>query len=84
MCNPCPRSACNRSPRFIPSTEVQSKARADAIQRESEALQQSPQIIRLRAIEKWDGTLPRITGQSAVPFLNIEEVARDTPPRPTP
>jgi regulator of protease activity HflC (stomatin/prohibitin superfamily) len=66
------------------STEVQSKARADAIQRESEALQQSPQIIRLRAIEKWDGTLPRITGQSAVPFLNIEEFARDTPPRPTP
>jgi regulator of protease activity HflC (stomatin/prohibitin superfamily) len=66
------------------STEVQSKARADAIQRESEALQQSPQIIRLRAIEKWDGTLPRITGQSAVPFLNIEEIARDTPPRPTP
>jgi prohibitin 2 len=66
------------------STEVQSKARADAIQRESEALQQSPQIIRLRAIEKWDGTLPRITGQSAVPFLNIEEVARDTQPRPTP
>jgi regulator of protease activity HflC (stomatin/prohibitin superfamily) len=66
------------------STEVQSKARADAIQRESEALQQSPQIIRLRAIEKWDGTLPRITGQSAVPFLNIEEVARDTPPSTTP
>jgi regulator of protease activity HflC (stomatin/prohibitin superfamily) len=66
------------------STEVQSKARADAIQRESAALQQSPQIIRLRAIEKWDGTLPRITGQSAVPFLNIEEVANDTQPRPTP
>lgn len=66
------------------STEVQSKARADAIQRESAALQQSPQIIRLRAIEKWDGTLPRITGQSAVPFLNIEEFSRDTPQSPAP
>jgi regulator of protease activity HflC (stomatin/prohibitin superfamily) len=66
------------------STEVQSKARADAIQRESVALQQSPQIIRLRAIEKWDGTLPRITGQSAVPFLNIEEIAQDSQPRPAP
>ena len=66
------------------STEVQSKARADAIQRESAALQQSPQIIRLRAIEKWDGTLPRITGQSAVPFLNIEEFSRDTPQSPVP
>ena len=66
------------------STEVQSKARADAIQREAQALKQSPEIIQLRSIEKWDGTLPRITGQSAVPFLNIEEFSRDTPPRPTP
>lgn len=66
------------------STEVQSKARADAIQRESVALQQSPQIIRLRAIEKWDGTLPRITGQSAVPFLNIEEFSRDAQQSPVP
>jgi len=55
------------------STEVQSKARADAIQRESEALKQSPEIIRLRTVEKWDGVLPRISSSGVVPFLNIDD-----------
>lgn len=53
------------------STEVQSKARADAIRREAEALRQSPELIQLRAVEKWDGTLPRMMGSQAVPFLNL-------------
>ena len=57
------------------STEVQSKARADAIKRESEALKQSPELIRLRAVEKWDGVLPRITSGGVVPFLNLDAVA---------
>jgi prohibitin 2 len=61
------------------STEVQSKARADAIQREANALKQSPEIIRLRTIEKWDGVLPRISGESGIlPFLNVNDLA--TPP----
>ncbi|MDX2080634.1 MAG: prohibitin family protein [Terrimicrobiaceae bacterium] len=63
------------------STEVQSKARADAIRRESEALQQSPELIRLRAVEKWDGVLPRISTGEIVPFMNIDqapEAARPT------
>jgi hypothetical protein len=59
------------------STEVQSKARADAIQREALALKQSPEIIQLRAIEKWDGVLPRISGENGVvPFLNVDELAK--------
>lgn len=53
------------------STEVQSKARADAIRREAEALKQSPELIRLRSVEKWDGVLPRITSGDVVPFLNL-------------
>jgi regulator of protease activity HflC (stomatin/prohibitin superfamily) len=55
------------------STEVTSKARADAIRREAEALHQSPEIIRLRSIEKWDGVLPRITSGGVVPFLNLDQ-----------
>jgi regulator of protease activity HflC (stomatin/prohibitin superfamily) len=62
------------------STEVQSKARADAIKREAEALQSSPQIIQLRAIEKWDGILPRIQGSGVVPFLNLGSIADDAKP----
>ncbi len=59
------------------STEVQSKARADAIRREAEALQQSPEIIQLRSIEKWDGVLPRITSGGVVPFLNLDKQLQD-------
>lgn len=60
------------------STEVQSKARADAIRREAEALQQSPEIIQLRSIEKWDGVLPRITSGGVLPFLNLDKQLQDT------
>ena len=52
---------------------MQSQARADAIRRESEALQQSPQIIQLRSIEKWDGVLPKITTSGVLPFLNLDK-----------
>ena len=61
------------------STEIQSKARADAIQREALALKQSPEIIQLRSIEKWDGVLPRISGGGVVPFLNVGEIQGASP-----
>jgi prohibitin 2 len=63
------------------SIEAQSKARADAIRREAEALQQSPQIIQLRTIEKWDGVLPRITSGGIVPFLNLDKEMQDQSPQ---
>ncbi len=63
------------------STEVQSKARADAIKREADALKQSPELIRLRAVEKWDGVLPRITSGGVVPFLNLDAEAELKPAR---
>lgn len=60
------------------STEIQSKARADAIQREAQALKESPELIQLRAVEKWDGVLPRMTsGDGVVPFLNVNDMAKD-------
>jgi prohibitin 2 len=66
------------------STEIQSKARADAITREALALKQSPEIIQLRSIEKWDGVLPRISGGGVVPFLDVGEIQGVTPGKPTP
>lgn len=60
-------------------TEVQSKARADAIRREAEALRESPEIIQLRSVEKWDGVLPRIQGSGVMPFLNLGNLAEPTP-----
>lgn len=63
------------------STEVQSKARAEAIRREAEALRQSPELINLRAVERWDGILPRVSGSSIVPFLNIGSEIEQPPAR---
>jgi regulator of protease activity HflC (stomatin/prohibitin superfamily) len=54
--------------------EVESKQRAEAITREANALRSSPEIIQLRAIERWDGVLPRISGGQVLPFLNISDL----------
>jgi len=59
------------------STEVQSKARADAIRREADALKQSPELIQLRTVEKWDGVLPRVNGAGAIPLLNLGDAGAD-------
>ena len=47
-----------------------SKGRAEAIRIEASALRNNPDVLELRAIEKWNGVLPRVTG-GAVPFVNI-------------
>lgn len=63
------------------SIEAESKSRADAIRREAEALRQSPELIQLRAVERWDGILPRIMGGSGVvPFLNIDSLQPEERP----
>lgn len=54
--------------------EVASKARADAIRREAEALRGNPNLIQLRLAEKWDGKLPQFTGGGAVPFINVDSM----------
>ena len=52
--------------------EVASKARAEAIRREAEALRDNPSLIQLRIAEKWDGQLPQVAGGNAIPLLNID------------
>lgn len=59
------------------ATDIQSKARAEAIQREAAALKESPELIQLRAVEKWDGVLPRVSGTQAVPFLNLDVAGQE-------
>ena len=62
--------------------EVESVARAQAIRREAEALRDNPQLINLRIAEKWDGTLPQVTGAGALPLLNLDPLK--DPPTPAP
>jgi regulator of protease activity HflC (stomatin/prohibitin superfamily) len=51
--------------------EAEGKAKAMTV--EALALQSNPAILQLRALEKWDGVLPRVTG-AAVPFIDVEKV----------
>ena len=44
---------------------------AEAIKREAEALADNPQLIQLRLAEKWDGQLPRFTGDT-IPLISID------------
>ena len=54
------------------ATEVESKARAAAIQREAEALKTSPEVIQLRSIERWNGVLPTyLGGGTPMPFIDV-------------
>lgn len=48
------------------------RAEAEAIRIKGDALSRNPDVLRMTAIEKWDGTLPKITGSGAVPFVNVE------------
>ncbi len=54
--------------------EVASKARADAIRREAQALKNNPELIQLRMAEKWDGVLPRVTGEGMIPLINLGDL----------
>lgn len=47
------------------------KGKAEALNIEGEALRKNPQVAQLRAIEKWDGKLPLVTGGDAVPFISF-------------
>jgi regulator of protease activity HflC (stomatin/prohibitin superfamily) len=48
----------------------EAKGKAQAIRIEAEALKKSPAVLQLRALEKWNGVLPKVTGEN-VPFINI-------------
>lgn len=49
---------------------AQAEAEAESIRIQSEALKANPDILELRAIEKWNGIMPQVTG-GAVPFIGI-------------
>lgn len=55
------------------ATKAEALGRAEAIRVEAEALENNPQLLELRAIEKWNGSLPTyMLGGQSVPFINIK------------
>ena len=49
---------------------AEARGKAEAITIESNALRSNPQILELRALEKWNGVLPQVTG-GATPFISL-------------
>lgn len=47
------------------------KADAQAIKLQGEALRSNPSVLQWEAIKTWDGVLPKFTGSSAIPFINV-------------
>lgn len=50
---------------------AEAKGKAEALKIESEALRSNPEVLELRALEKWDGVLPQVTS-GGTPFINIK------------
>lgn len=49
----------------------QAKGKSEAIRIEAQALKDSPQVLQLRALEKWSGELPKFIGGGATPFIDV-------------
>lgn len=51
---------------------IEARGKAQSIQIEAQALQQfGAQVIQMRAIEKWNGVMPTVTGSGATPFISV-------------
>jgi regulator of protease activity HflC (stomatin/prohibitin superfamily) len=51
---------------------VTARGDAEALRVKAQAIAQSPQVLQLNAIAKWDGHLPQYMGSGPVPFLNLK------------
>lgn len=55
---------------------AEARGKAEALRIESAALQSSPQILQLRALEKWDGRMPAVMGAGTTPFVDVSSLVR--------
>lgn len=56
------------------SVLLKAKAQAEANRELASSI--TDQLVQYRALDKWDGVLPRITGNSAVPFVNVDSTTK--------
>lgn len=48
------------------------RGKAESMEIEAKAMAENPQILQLRALERWDGILPKVSG-GAVPFIDVSK-----------
>lgn len=58
----------------VEKTLMLAEAKSKANRIEAESL--TPLLVQARAIESWNGTLPQVTGNGAVPFIQMEKSTR--------
>jgi len=60
------------------ATKIQAlaKARAQAIKLEADSLKDNANLIKLRAIERWDGELPTFNGGDTVPLIDFSDMMK--------
>jgi len=51
---------------------AKAKGDAESIQVEAEAIRTNPEIVKLRAVEKWDGKMPTYVGAGPMPFIDVK------------
>ncbi|MFM8375982.1 MAG: SPFH domain-containing protein, partial [Phenylobacterium sp.] len=49
------------------------RGEAESIRIINQALAANPRYVDLKAVEKWDGKLPQVTGSGGAPFINLKE-----------
>src|SRR5579863_7312189 len=60
------------------STMIRAKAQTDANQLLNSSL--TPMLIQYEALQKWNGTLPQVTGSGGMPFIQLQQQPSFTPP----
>lgn len=55
---------------YARNTRAMADAQAEANEKLARSL--SPSLVQYKALEKWNGVLPTITGSGAVPFINVD------------
>lgn len=54
---------------------AEAQGQAESIRLINEQLKKSPDYLKLKALEKWNGILPQFMGSGAVPFISLNELA---------
>jgi regulator of protease activity HflC (stomatin/prohibitin superfamily) len=55
---------------------AEARGKAEALRIEAGALAANPQILQLRALEKWDGKMPAVLSAGTTPFVDVTGIIR--------
>lgn len=69
---------------FAEATIVEAEARAKALELEAAALQNNPDILKLRLVERWNGVMPQVMSGESNLLLDITRSANTPTSSPTP